>query len=222
MRTDVRMRCFYHTTAFPGEKNHLWTQLLDWTIAGLIWAELSVRINHKTRLIKFMCAKLCWWNWAHCSRYAKRITVGRKTPAYPLPPWATEQLSKSQQLSFTLSLSSSITEALEDVHTEETDPVGAGVQSLVALVPLPAPAHSMCPFPWDVPISHSQSSMHMADRCFFPSGLPDLLCQTLGTPMCFFVPAVTRRTFATTPFSERKPHVWPLQGVGCPATHLRH
>lgn len=61
MRTDVRMRCFYHATAFSEEEKNLRIQLLGSELelgsSGL--SCLSVRINQETRFVKFACAKLC-------------------------------------------------------------------------------------------------------------------------------------------------------------------
>lgn len=146
-----------------------------------------------------------------------------------VPPRATEQLSKSQQLSSTLSLSSYhlTTKSRVSVscpHGENGPGRWGGWEPPWPWSPLPAPACAVCPFPGDVLSSHGQSSAHSADRCCFPSGLSDRLCQILCTPMCFFVPVVTRRAFSTTPFSEREPRLASAgNGVSCyPSQLLNH
>lgn len=105
---------------------------------------------------------------------------GKTDSAVPPLPRATKQLSGSHQLSSPLSLLSSITEALGAVGGEGMDP-DEGVQSHRD----PGPHHQrLCPFASDVLVSHGQSSTRSADRCSFPSGLPDLQSQILYRHLC--------------------------------------
>lgn len=96
-----------------------------------------------------------------------------------------------------------------------TDRMDQQVRSFRATMVATAPTDSAGPFPGDVPLSHGQSPALSADRCRFPPGLCDLLCQILATPMCFFVPAATAAPSPQLHFQSGS-HMLGLCGSGVP------
>lgn len=161
-------------------------------LAGL--SHLPLRIKQDPRSVKFTCAKLHWLNEAHRDRYAKCIMVARKTQASSTP------MSPKAALSMPAACAAFIQHSW----------AGAGG----GLLPTPSAM--------DAPMSHSHSSVCSLGRCWLTSGLCYQLCRFFHTPVCFFVPAVTRSIFSTTPFSGMEPRVWALWGAGCASAHCSH
>lgn len=145
-----------------------------------------------------------------CIPPAKSIPVGSGAPVPPAPSDSAARPShqRPSALPFPARCSSS-TGALPAVP-RENGPAGEGLQS--------RRGHRRMS-PRGCAALHGRSPAIPADRCAFPAGLCDLLCQMLATPMCFFVPAVTAAPSPQLHFQSGS-HMFGLCGERGPAAQL--